>query len=729
MFSNARVSTQIAFAFCVPIFVMLVFGLFFGSQLYRSEGVYAGIEKSRSISNSLSTIESIINIREMIYFNSDNAYQESLEDELSVAINTIVSVKGDDGEESNDFLDIYNQWSNLQSNLDRFQGKYEEISLIRDEILEIESKYKDQTARIIKDLEGRNELLEAYWLDKSARVLEKVLNNFGNVVFKRQLDDDIFYESMKKSYYSFLQKNKESSPDNIKEIAVDVEKFWKLVDDIREAKSESEKIFDNVESDFAELLSIVKDARRDISYDQERFKSTSANNKKNLNISFIVFVAAMFILSGFGLIAVPRLLRRRFSEVISLSRDVIEVDPLLMIDCSEDQNEFNKIEKILAILKTKVLEQKTLSDEAQRKVSEVQGKRELEMKNQCRVVYDIGNGLNRLAEGNLCETIPNPENDPFPEEYEALREAYNSVVGTLSGTVLQISNVADQVRAGSEEITTVAQDLSGRAETQAATLEESAAALNELTESVQSTADWAKNAEMASHENRNIAEGGASIVRDAVSAMQGIETSSEQITRIIGVIDDIAFQTNLLALNAGVEAARAGEAGRGFAVVASEVRGLAQRASDSAREIKSLISESAVQVKIGSGLVGKTGESLERILQQAQDVSNKISAIAVAASEQSTGLAEISSGINHLDQVTQQNAAIAEETNAVANTLQQRADDLMKEISRFGVASETVNADLPQPTSREPAESVANVAEISFAKNHSRATGVELYEF
>ena len=328
---------------------------------------------------------------------------------------------------------------------------------------------------------------------------------------------------------------------------------------------------------------------------------------------------------------------------------------------------------------------------------------------QDRVCSDISAGLERLAAGDLSTQIPNPPHDPFPSEYEALRLSFNTVVSDLGQTMARIIDVAHQVRTGSEEITSAAQDLAGRAETQAATLEQSAAALTELTASVTSTAELARTAEGASRANRSIAEEGRSIVGEAIDAMQRIEASSDQINRIITVIDDIAFQTNLLALNAGVEAARAGEAGRGFAVVASEVRGLAQRASESAREIKGLISDSSQHVRSGSSLVTRTGGSLEQILTKAREVSDQVAAIALAAGDQSTALSEINSGVNHLDQVTQQNAAVAEQTNAAAASLQHQAGVLGAALTSFSFDPAIRATPAPAPlSSHAPARAAAS---------------------
>jgi methyl-accepting chemotaxis protein len=316
---------------------------------------------------------------------------------------------------------------------------------------------------------------------------------------------------------------------------------------------------------------------------------------------------------------------------------------------------------------------------------EQEAERERQRLEQVRVVDDLKAGLSRLAEGDLTRRIESPAGEPVSRR---LRNAARE---------LQCRHRPGRGRAGarqrhrgrransSQTITKASRDLSSRTETQAATLEESAAALNQLTVSVRSTAERAAGAEEASQQNRNGAQSGAHVVGQAVEAMQGIEKSSEQITRIIGVIDDIAFQTNLLALNAGVEAARAGDAGRGFAVVASEVRLLAQRASDSAREIKELISKSAEQVETGSSLVNQAGEALADILERAQRAASFVEEIASAAAEQANGLKEINTGVNQLDHATQQNRAVSEETTASAADLLAQSDELIAALSEFRI--------------------------------------------
>ena len=313
---------------------------------------------------------------------------------------------------------------------------------------------------------------------------------------------------------------------------------------------------------------------------------------------------------------------------------------------------------------------------------------------QTAVVTKLSEKLSQLSKGDLTAQIE----ETFDTDYEQLRQDFNITVQNLNSVMQQVADAATSIRDGAEEITSASDDLSRRTESQAATLEETAAAMEQMTGSVKAAAEGARGVENAISEARNEAETNREVVESAVSAMTEIEESSNQISQIIGVIDDIAFQTNLLALNAGVEAARAGEAGRGFAVVASEVRALAQRSSEAATEIKALISNSSSQVERGVDLVGKAGGALQAIVAQVGHISGLVSGIAEGASEQSTGLGEINLGVAQLDQVTQQNAAMVEEATAASQLLNNDAAKLAELIARFETGGAQVTASYAAPS-------------------------------
>ncbi|MBP2235824.1 methyl-accepting chemotaxis protein [Sinorhizobium kostiense] len=295
------------------------------------------------------------------------------------------------------------------------------------------------------------------------------------------------------------------------------------------------------------------------------------------------------------------------------------------------------------------------------------------------IVARLGKGLSHLASGDLAFRIA----DEFPGEYAQLKRDFNGAMESLEETIRTVNQSVVNIGSGTGEISSAANDLSQRTEQQAASLEETAAALDELTSQVNASADNAKVAAKSVELASSDAEQSGEVVQKAIAAMHGIEQSSHEVSRIIGVIDEIAFQTNLLALNAGVEAARAGEAGKGFAVVAQEVRELAQRSANAAKEIKTLISTSADQVREGVDLVGKAGGALKKISEQVVEINGLIRQISGSASEQAVGLREINTAVNQMDQVTQQNAAMVEETTAASMALNEEAQALSALVSRF----------------------------------------------
>ncbi|WP_082532202.1 PAS domain-containing methyl-accepting chemotaxis protein [Phenylobacterium sp. Root77] len=304
--------------------------------------------------------------------------------------------------------------------------------------------------------------------------------------------------------------------------------------------------------------------------------------------------------------------------------------------------------------------------------------------------------LARLAKGDLTYRIV----EHFPDEYERLQADFNAAIERLHDVMTSVAVASGAIQSGTGEITSAADDLSRRTERQAANLEETAAALDEITATVRKTAEGAKEAQGVVSAARGDAEASGAVVSDAIAAMGKIEASATQISQIVGVIDEIAFQTNLLALNAGVEAARAGEAGRGFAVVASEVRALAQRSAEAAKEIKALITASTAQVSSGVDLVGKTGEALRRIVGEVAKITDLVTEIAASAQEQAVGLAQVNTAINDMDQMTQQNAAMVEESTAASHALAQQATELDGAMAQFALGQQRA---VPEPQRRPTA--------------------------
>ena len=334
-----------------------------------------------------------------------------------------------------------------------------------------------------------------------------------------------------------------------------------------------------------------------------------------------------------------------------------------------------------------------------------------------------------LADGDLTQSM----HGSFQGAFAELQQNVNSTLATLQGTMREVRETTQTINGNTNELRHASDDLSKRTEQQAAALEETSAALDEITAVVQNSTGRAQEASVMVTEAKDNAARSGVVVRNAVEAMGRIEQASREISQIINVIDEIAFQTNLLALNAGVEAARAGEAGKGFAVVAQEVRELAQRSATAAKDIKGLITKSGGEVQVGVKLVQETGEALNEIESRVLKINDHIHSIATAAREQSTGLAEVNTAVNQMDQVTQQNAAMVEETSAATHKLSAEADGLMRLISRFRVdgaasaAPALARAETHRPVASPARRMVGRVAR-AFAGGSAAAVAQDQWE-
>ncbi len=316
---------------------------------------------------------------------------------------------------------------------------------------------------------------------------------------------------------------------------------------------------------------------------------------------------------------------------------------------------------------------------------------------------------NRVAQGDLTTRIDNTRKDELGQLLAALQSMQDSLVhtvGTVRGNAESVATASAQIAQGNL-------DLSQRTEKQASALQETAASMEQLGSTVKLNADNAQRANALSQDAASIASRGGTVVQQVVERMKGINESSRRIENITSVIDGIAFQTNILALNAAVEAARAGEQGRGFAVVASEVRTLAQRSAEAAREIKGLIASSVQQVEQGSGLVAEAGQTMDEIMQAIHKVSTLVSEISAASAEQSAGVNQVGEAMSQMDQTTQQNAALVEQSAAAADSLRHQAGALVEAVAAFRLqdqaASGHAGAGLPAAANADTLKPVSAV--------------------
>ncbi|NTF06688.1 HAMP domain-containing protein [Agrobacterium rubi] len=358
----------------------------------------------------------------------------------------------------------------------------------------------------------------------------------------------------------------------------------------------------------------------------------------------------------------------------------------LEIPGADRKDEIGKMAQNVVIFRNNAIERARLEQEADanRSLSEKEriAREEQKAKEAADTSFAVDNladALSRLADGDVSYRI----SQPFVQHLDVVRANFNSSAEKLQSALNRVADNARGIDAGANEIRAAADDLAKRTEQQAASVEETAAALEQITTTVKDSTKRAQEAGQLVSKARTGAEQSGDVVRKAVIAMEQIEKSSSEISNIISVIDEIAFQTNLLALNAGVEAARAGEAGKGFAVVAQEVRELAQRSANAAKDIKALITTSNGQVQQGVQLVGETGRALETIVAEVQEINRHVVAIVDGAQEQSSGLQQINTAVNQMDQDTQKNAAMVEEQTAASHTLAREAASLNHLLGQF----------------------------------------------
>jgi methyl-accepting chemotaxis protein len=419
--------------------------------------------------------------------------------------------------------------------------------------------------------------------------------------------------------------------------------------------------------------------------------NAKASEERSQAAQMVTMVAALatLLIAGALAWALTAILRGDVKKIAGATEALAHGDNAINLDALARKDEFGAIVSSLTIFRDNQLhlEKLRVEHEQTEAAAEVTRRQNAEAaaaiaEEQAMVVNSLAQGLDSLAAGDLTYRLDRE----FPGDYRKLRDDFNAASAKLEEAMRAIAGATASIQSGAGEISHSADDLSRRTEHQAATLEETAAALDEITATVNKTSEGASHGREAVAAAKTDAEEGGLVVGRAIEAMGQIESSAKQISQIIGVIDEIAFQTNLLALNAGVEAARAGEAGRGFAVVASEVRALAQRSAEAAKEIKTLISASSQQVASGVSLVGETGKALERIVRQVGEISNVVGEIAASAKEEALGLGQVNTAVNQMDQVTQQNAAMVEESTAASRVLADEAEELARLVARFKVA-------------------------------------------
>jgi methyl-accepting chemotaxis protein len=470
-------------------------------------------------------------------------------------------------------------------------------------------------------------------------------------------------------FYIDLEKKLTPAIDTTEAASVDLVKIS------QERRASFDKAADDLNIIWRQLTAFAELQKQSASEDRRDANSISVG-ATGLGILISIFAGIGLVLTFKGPIGQITAAMRRLADGVLDTR----------ITGENRVDEIGEMARALSVFKQNALSKMEIErhSEAQRAQAEEERRRNDLEKQQVDeqiefAVTALAAGLGRLAKGDISETI----DTPFRGRLEQLRTDFNQSLERLQATMAQVRNNTQLIQRNAAEMSAAADHLAKRTEQQASTLEETAAAVDEITVTVKSSADQAREADQIVTDTKQRADTSSVVVSNAIAAMERIEDASAHIVQIIDVIDEIAFQTNLLALNAGIEAARAGDAGKGFAVVAQEVRELAQRSAGAAQEIKDLILKSSDEVSSGAKLVQQTGVVLAEISASIITVSQRVAGIATASRDQANALAEVNSSVNEMDQMTQHNAAMVEETNAATRQLADEANDLMHIISQF----------------------------------------------
>ncbi len=426
---------------------------------------------------------------------------------------------------------------------------------------------------------------------------------------------------------------------------------------------------------------------------QKASADVERNKANSISVGTTIAGILIALLAGVGLIAT---FKGPIGRITNAMRELADGQLETAIDGDKRNDEIGDMARALGIFKKNALEKVRMeeSSQAQRAASDAERARNDEEKRQSEeqihfAVSALAQALERLAQGDLTQAI----DTPFVGSLDRLRSDFNKSVGRLRETLTQIQGNAIGIQANGATMRSSAEDLARRTESQAASLEQTAAAVDQITVAVKNSAARAHEANTIVAATKKSADGSSTVVGNAVDAMSRIEDASKKIEQIIDVIEDIAFQTNLLALNAGIEAARAGDAGKGFAVVAQEVRELAQRSGGAANEIKGLIDAAVREVASGVTHVEETGRVLSSISGEIAEIARHVDGIATAANDQSSALYEVNGTVNQMDQMTQANAAMVEETNAMSQQLAEEANLLSQLVGQFRLDINQTSAD------------------------------------